>query len=90
MVDRQGAGLAVGRDPAEVALAIERLRRDYEQFALRARALAEEHFDLRRFVLTYRELYDNVAAPATGGRSTASRMALSRSAQTRPVGDVRR
>ncbi len=89
LVDRQGAGLAVGRDPAEVALAIERLRRDYDRFAVRARSLAEEHFDLRRFVLTYRELYDNVAAPATAGRSTAGRMALSRRAPTRPVGDLR-
>ena len=56
LVAREGAGVAVRRDPAEVALAIERLRRDYDGSPNEHVRFRRGQFDLRRFVLTYREL----------------------------------
>ena len=92
VVDRQGAGLAVRRDPADIALAIERLRRDtiVSRFE-RARLQRSNSTNLRRFLLTYRELYDQVAVQAKGKRVTASgTIALSRDAASQTVGDVHR
>ena len=87
MVDGQDAGLACivmrRRSPSRLSGS------DVTTSSGGEHALSEGQFDLRRFVLTYRELYDNVGAPATAGGSRANRMALSRSAPTRPVGDVR-
>jgi glycosyltransferase involved in cell wall biosynthesis len=59
-LDRSGAGLAVPRDAASLARAVDLVRADWIGFSGRARRLAEDQFSLRRFRAGYDELYDQV------------------------------
>ena len=60
-VARHAAGIAVDRHAEAVGEGIERVRSDYERFSVNARALAEQHFDVKRFLGAYRDLYTEVS-----------------------------
>ena len=61
LVDRDGAGIATPRNPADVAEAARTLRREHARFSTAARRLAERHFDVRQFVGDYARLYESTA-----------------------------
>ena len=61
LIERAGAGVATGRSVEEVLRAVERLAEGWSSFARQARALAEEVFDVRRFVREYAEIYRTLA-----------------------------
>ena len=61
MIDRSGAGVVTERRVEEVIHAVERLAEGWNCYARQARALAEEVFDLRRFVREYAEIYRALA-----------------------------
>ena len=61
LIDRSGAGVVTERRVEEVIHAVERLAEGWNCYARQARALAEEVFDLRRFVREYAEIYRALA-----------------------------
>ena len=73
LVVRHGAGLAVSRGADKVASAARKLRDARHMYARAARALAEQHFDVRTFLAAYEQVYDELCAwnakPATAPQS---------------------
>jgi len=64
LIARDGAGMATTRHAADVAEAVRALRNDHARFSASARRLAECHFDIRRFVDAYAQLYRSTAERA--------------------------
>lgn len=64
LIAKDGAGIATTRNPADVADAVRALRSDRARFSAAARQVAERHFDIRRFVDAYAQLYQRTAATA--------------------------
>jgi len=61
LVARTGAGVVTARDADALADGVEHLRRRYEAYARRARPVAEEWFDVRRFSTDYARFYRALA-----------------------------
>lgn len=61
---RSGAGIVVPRSSQALAAAVDQLRANWPGFSERARRLAEDEFDVRRFLARYEELYAELAGPA--------------------------
>lgn len=60
LIEENGAGIVIRRDPEGLVAAITELRQDVEGFSRRARRLAESHFGVERFTARYAELYHRV------------------------------
>jgi glycosyltransferase involved in cell wall biosynthesis len=72
LLERSGAAILVERDIQSLTLAIDRLAASIDEMASRARAFAEEHFDIRRFSRDYAALYNELSHR---NRSNASSIA---------------
>lgn len=60
-----GAGVIADRNVAALSAAVDQLRAGWPGYSARARALAENSFDLRRFRARYEELYTEIAQTPT-------------------------
>jgi glycosyltransferase involved in cell wall biosynthesis len=70
LLETSGAGVVCERSVAGLIAAVDALRASLDERAVRARELAETHFDLRAFVAAYERLYRDVfASTAKGSRA---------------------
>ena len=60
-IAQSGAGLVVAREVSALADAVDRIQADWSGFSLRARALAQDRFDMRAFLAAYERIYKEVA-----------------------------
>jgi glycosyltransferase involved in cell wall biosynthesis len=64
LIETSGSGIVARRDARALAEAADRLRTDWTDYAERARALANDRFDMRRFRARYEQIYRDIASEA--------------------------